>query len=114
MWIPKTKYISEKRKRQLTRDSNGEEYQKWRKEVLQRDGHKCQWPGCNITKELEVHHIRKFADNKHLKTAVFNGISLCKKHHRGIHSKEEMYELLFSKIVEDQIKKNAEKENRKN
>ena len=30
--------------------------------VLKRDRHKCQYPGCNCTKNLHVHHIRKFSD----------------------------------------------------
>jgi hypothetical protein len=65
-----------------------------------RDGNKCQYPGCTVVDKLEIHHIRRFAQNKHLRTATFNGITLCEKHHDMISQKEEYYELMFFKIVQ--------------
>lgn len=99
MWIPRIKPITKKRLEQLVRDHGSEDYQKWRKEVLDRDDHQCQWPGCNRKIKLEIHHIKRFTDAKHLKHEVWNGICLCKLHHRSISQKEKSYELFFLKLA---------------
>lgn len=73
---------------------------------MKRDNYQCQYPGCSVKDKLEVHHIKKFATYKHLRTALFNGITLCEAHHSKIFGREEHYEVAFFKIV--QGKMNAE------
>jgi hypothetical protein len=99
MLIPKIKAINPKQLRQLLKQRNTASYRDWRTAVLCRDGYKCQFPHCNETKSLEVHHIRRYADSKHLRTAIYNGITLCKKHHEMIAGSERFYELAFFKIA---------------
>lgn len=56
-----------------------------RREVLSRDGHRCQAPGCRNTRFLEVHHIKPRArggDNQ-----FANLITLCSACHRLWHEK---------------------------
>lgn len=99
MWIPRVKPISRKRMAQLVRDHGDKSYQDFRKKVLERDNYMCQFVGCKSKIKLEVHHIKRFVDAKHLKTDPFNGITLCKKCHRSISQKEQQYELFFLKIA---------------
>lgn len=106
MWLPPIKPISQKRMAQLKRNYNGAAYKKWRKDVLARDENCCQMPGCKGTEKLEVHHIKRFKDSPHLKTKLFNGITLCHKCHKFIERKEESYALLFMNIVAAKMKKN--------
>ena len=76
-----------------------EAYREFRRSVLKRDSYKCQYPGCEIRHQLEVHHIKKYADHHRLRTEIFNGITLCKKHHCAITGKEEQYESVFYRTV---------------
>lgn len=99
MFIPRIKPITQKRLAQLQNERNKAAYRQWRKDVLVRDGHKCQYPGCDATKDLEIHHIKKFHNYKHLRTALVNGICLCEKHHDHVTGHESKYELLFFKIA---------------
>jgi predicted restriction endonuclease len=75
------------------------EYWAFRKEVLKRDQFTCQFPGCMEKKNLEVHHIKKYAASARLRTEKFNGITLCKKHHEMVTGKEEVFEGEFFKII---------------
>jgi 5-methylcytosine-specific restriction endonuclease McrA len=112
MIIPNIKAITQKRLGQLTKARNTADYRDWRVKVLMRDNHKCQYPGCTAVEKLEIHHIRRFAQNKHLRTATFNGITLCEKHHDMISQHEEYYEVMFFKIVQanEKIHKNKVEE----
>jgi hypothetical protein len=62
----------------------------WRKQVLARDGHRCQWRGCGATesqgrwKGLHAHHILPFMDYPDLRYDVSNGITLCRQHHNQV------------------------------
>lgn len=60
-------------------------YGKFRKDVLKRDNFTCQLCGSN--EKLEVHHKRPYAKYKTLRTTVSNGITLCEKCHKKIHSR---------------------------
>lgn len=62
----------------------------WR-EVLERDGYGCRYPGCSARSQLHVHHIlyrsrggRKAADRIH---APWNLLTICAFHHRMVHAK---------------------------
>lgn len=78
---------------------NSPEYQSWRKEILKRDKHKCQYPGCNKRRSLEIHHIQTWAKNPFLRYDIGNGITLCRNHHSMIRGSEEYYVSLFLQIV---------------
>lgn len=62
-------------------------YRKFREQVLQRDGYRCQW--CGSTENLHVHHILSFAENPNLRLEPSNAITLCKKCHMGYHGLEK-------------------------
>lgn len=99
MFIPRTKPITQKRLTQLESARNSKAYRDWKKAVFTRDENKCQYPGCNNTEKLEAHHIRPFSVHKHLRTQIFNGITLCRACHSKITNVESKYELLFFEIV---------------
>lgn len=75
----------------------------WRQLVLERDGHKCRWPGCKKKTRLQVHHIKRYADNAFHRFLESNGISLCWVHHKKVTGKEEQYEIMFYKILLGEI-----------
>lgn len=85
-------------------------YDKFRKEVLKRDKRKCQMPGCDSTRRLQVHHIVKYANNGYGRLLVSNGITLCFNCHKNkVTGNESIYAPLFTKIVGE----NVEKQNKK-
>lgn len=86
-------------------------YYKWRKEVISRDCTQCQFPGCSSSKNLEVHHIFRYADNYAFRTNVSNGITLCRTHHKFITGKEDYYASIFLKVVRSKVKKSEETKN---
>lgn len=81
------------------RNYNDPQYKAWRLKIKQRDGFRCQWPGCKETKRLHAHHIRRWNDNPILRFSESNGITLCKKHHDLIKNNEDAYIGLFLTIV---------------
>lgn len=113
MIIPRKVPITLKRLRQIENQRIGNKYKNWKDAVLARDGHKCQWPNCNRSENLEVHHIRKYNTAVHLRHAVFNGITLCDMHHKFIFNRETMYEVFFFKIVAAITKKYEEEKKNK-
>ncbi len=74
-------------------------YRNFRRQVLKRDSYTCQYPGCKIRSGLEVHHIKKYSEHFRLRTEVFNGITLCFKHHNFVTGRESDYESLFFRTV---------------
>lgn len=65
---------------------------KWestRERIKERDGHRCQFPGCRETKRLEVHHINTFDRNvpAELQNTDDNLVTLCHTHHRLVQQK---------------------------
>jgi len=59
-------------------------YAEWRKNILERDGHKCKI--CGLKVDLEVHHIVRVVDEIELIVDQDNGISLCRSCHHKIHA----------------------------
>lgn len=99
MFLPKIKYTTRARLKQLERDVGNSKYRNWRNVVLARDNNQCQWPGCKKTTELQVHHIQRWADAKHLRFNIYNGITLCREHHTKIQGREAHYAVSFLKRV---------------
>lgn len=87
------------------RDYQDPLYKKFRKQVLSRDKHQCQWYGCNNKKRLNVHHIKRWADCPGLRFDINNGITLCRAHHDMIKGDEQIYESVFFKIVANNAKR---------
>ncbi len=75
----------------MTRNYFDPLYSKWRSAVRKRDGNKCRWPGCNVRRGLQCHHITPWAGNVWLRYSVANGITLCRKHHKQVTGQEYYY-----------------------
>jgi 5-methylcytosine-specific restriction endonuclease McrA len=97
--MPK-KRRAKKHFRSSSRNYDDAAYAEFRKAVRKRDGNKCRYPGCNSTKYLHVHHIKKWASHPSMRYDTTNGITLCKKCHDVTHGNEEVYEAFFYKILE--------------
>ena len=95
MVFPKLAYTSQKRLDQLKRDTGGPKYKQWRDHILLRDDGQCQMGKCTEKTGIQIHHIKTWAKNPHLRHNTYNGICLCAKHHRLIHSKEHLFEQQF-------------------
>lgn len=91
--------MKKKRRKPITRDYNDCQYRMWRLLVLDRDNHKCRWPGCTRRNRLQVHHIKRYANYPLLRFSLQNGISLCFSHHKKVTGKEEQYEVMFNNIL---------------
>lgn len=74
----------------LKRLRSSAKWSKWRKSVFTRDDFTCQ--NCFVKSGkghavfLEPHHIKPFAFYPRLRFTVSNGVTLCEKCHRNIHS----------------------------
>jgi rRNA maturation protein Nop10 len=62
------------------------QYVRWRKQVLERDGHKC--TKCGSEENLHAHHIKPFAKYEKQRFKLSNGLTLCKDCHTKVHSKK--------------------------
>lgn len=105
------KPISRKRLEHILKNRNTEKYRNWRQLVMTRDENRCQYPRCEKTEKLEIHHIRTYAKNPHLKTAVYNGVTLCHWCHKKIQGNERAYEMMFFQIVKANAKRQKNKDN---
>lgn len=65
---------------------NNYRYRKWRESILKRDKI-CQI--CGSSQELEVHHIKHFAEYPDLREDDNNAVVLCKICHRELHRREK-------------------------
>ena len=63
------------------------EYQRWRREVRQRDGDACRV--CGVQLNLHIHHIRPLERYPDFATELDNGITLCGNHHALLTGREE-------------------------
>jgi hypothetical protein len=57
-----------------------------RRRLERRDHHHCQFPGCDTTRRLHVHHIVHWADGG--PTTLENLLLLCSFHHHVIHDRD--------------------------
>ena len=63
------------------------EYQRWRREVRQRDENTCRI--CGVQRNLHVHHIKPLEKYPGFATELDNGITLCGNCHAFLGGKEE-------------------------
>lgn len=65
---------------------------KWSKEVKERDGNRCQWPGGCQTGDarIDAHHIAERSLRPDLKYSVRNGLALCRTHHDWLPSHRQL------------------------
>ncbi len=87
-------------KRGSTRDMKNPAYAKFRKDVRDRDGNACKWPGCGSRSRLEVHHIRTWSAYPSMRFDICNGITLCNKCHKKVTGSEDVFADFFIKILE--------------
>ena len=111
MLIPRFKFVTKKRLKQLERNIGSEKYQIWRKTVLERDNNTCQWPGCTNKDKLEVHHIKPYSRYLNLRFNPYNGITLCKECHQKTFGKEDFYAVMLTKKVFSNADKKENKDN---
>lgn len=64
-------------------DRNSVRYKRWRADVFQKDGYKCQ--SCGTRKDLQAHHIIPWRKDKSLRYEPSNGMTLCRKCHLDAH-----------------------------
>lgn len=94
--------MSQKRKRRFKTKQIPKKYIEWRRRVLRRDQNKCQMPGCfcNSRSRLQVHHILTWAKHRGQRYNTDNGITLCKRAHKAITGKEDLFIEFFQMIVQ--------------
>lgn len=73
--------LTEEDRLQLGRYEEG--YKAWRCEIFKKYKHKCDI--CGSKKNKQVHHLESYANNKHLRTDINNGVCLCKDCHVEFH-----------------------------
>lgn len=71
---------------------NNYAYRKWREKVIDRDKGKCVL--CGSSANLEVHHIKPFAQFPTERLNINNGVTLCRDCHKRVH-KEKNIEWLY-------------------
>lgn len=57
---------------------------RWRRSVLDRDGHRCM--DCGSTTSLHAHHLVRWVDAPHLRVVLENGATLCRDCHVAVHA----------------------------
>lgn len=91
---------SAKRLKQLERNENGTAYREWREDVLNRDGHTCQYPRCPNSMDLQIHHIKKWSKHRYLRYNIANGLTLCREcHQKKVNGREARFEFVFLQRV---------------
>ena len=86
-----------------TWERNTPEYKLWRLAVYQRDGFECKKCGERMRKgrNIQAHHIRKWADFPELRYNVNNGITLCWRCHKIMFDNEESYVQMCVTLLSD-------------
>jgi hypothetical protein len=57
--------------------------QRWGRDVLERDGHRCR--ECGATEGLQAHHVLAWAEHPQSRYDLDNGLTLCRLCHAGKH-----------------------------
>lgn len=58
----------------------------WSRDVLERDGWRCRWPGCpEEGPQVVAHHINERSQRPDLRLDRANGAALCTQHHDNAH-----------------------------
>lgn len=65
----------------------------FKKSILDRDGHRCQFPDCGAITDLKIHHIDYDKSN----TSGDNCITLCRKHNSVVNFDRERWKRLFQR-----------------
>ena len=73
-----------KKKSAAEHDRHSKEYLGWKQLVFSRDNYKCQI--CGSTNKLNAHHIKSFMKYPNERFDVNNGVTLCEKCHKEVHS----------------------------
>ena len=72
----------------------------WPQQVKDRDGHRCQWPGCRNTKQLHAHHLIPFSKDPSIVGELWNGITLCESCHYKVKGHEIDYAEFFLNLLQ--------------
>lgn len=86
-----------KPKRSNPRESNA--YKEMCYRVRKRDKNTCQMPDCGSKKNIQVHHVRRWADNGFGRLNHLNCICVCATCHNLITGKEDIYAPLLLRII---------------
>lgn len=74
------------------------ELRQWSRDVMMRDNFTCVM--CHtVGRNLNAHHIKKFADYPELRLMVNNGVTLCESCHKSVIKKEQEYEEMFEALL---------------
>jgi 5-methylcytosine-specific restriction endonuclease McrA len=79
------------------RSRKGAGYKRWRLAVIERDHGFCRL--CHATDDLQVHHIKTFADHPDHRGRIDNGVTLCAPCHRRFRGVEHEHEELLSFVA---------------
>lgn len=77
----------------------GAEGQRWKRDILKRDGYKCKMSNGDCTDRLEVHHILRYSEFPELRCDMNNGITLCSFHHPRKKVEENRLAPLFKELL---------------
>lgn len=78
-------------------EANTPEYKAWRNAVFRRDNYACIM--CGLSRNIQAHHIKRFADYPELRYVVSNGATICRDHHLQVTGREQQYEAEFNRLV---------------
>ena len=83
----------------------------WVRQVLERDGNRCQWPkGCKTgDKRIDAHHKAKRSQRPDLKYDVRVGVALCRTHHERTDTHRD--EAIALGLILEETYEKARKEN---
>jgi len=95
-WI---KNRNELKRAEASEERRSPAYKYWRKQVYERDGHKCKINNNDCSGRIEAHHILGFAQYPELRYEVNNGITLCHFHHPKKRKEEEELVSFFINLL---------------
>jgi len=91
-------------KKHRTREyiQKGKKYKYFKKTILERDHHQCQFPGCQgdcVT--MTIHHIYPWSSFPQLRSNEMNCITICRKCHDIVDEHEDFYRPIFLGLIEE-------------